>query len=35
MDILGEIKLPKSAETSDLYIKCNEAASINYQENEI
>jgi galactofuranosylgalactofuranosylrhamnosyl-N-acetylglucosaminyl-diphospho-decaprenol beta-1,5/1,6-galactofuranosyltransferase len=32
MYILGEIKLPKSADVSDLYIQCNEAASINYQE---
>ena len=34
MYIVGEIKLPKSADVSDLYIQCNEAASINYQEFE-
>lgn len=34
MHILGGIKLSKSADTSDLYIQCNEAASINYQEND-
>jgi len=32
MNIVGGIKLPKSGDTSDLYIQCNEAASINYQE---
>jgi galactofuranosylgalactofuranosylrhamnosyl-N-acetylglucosaminyl-diphospho-decaprenol beta-1,5/1,6-galactofuranosyltransferase len=32
MYILGEIKLPKSADVSNLYIQCNEAASINYQD---
>jgi galactofuranosylgalactofuranosylrhamnosyl-N-acetylglucosaminyl-diphospho-decaprenol beta-1,5/1,6-galactofuranosyltransferase len=34
MSILTEIKLPKSADISDLYIKCNEAVSINYQEHD-
>jgi galactofuranosylgalactofuranosylrhamnosyl-N-acetylglucosaminyl-diphospho-decaprenol beta-1,5/1,6-galactofuranosyltransferase len=34
MNIVGGIKLPKSAEASDLYIQCNEAASINYQEDD-
>lgn len=34
MHILGGIKLPKSADASDLYIQCNEAASINYQEDD-
>jgi galactofuranosylgalactofuranosylrhamnosyl-N-acetylglucosaminyl-diphospho-decaprenol beta-1,5/1,6-galactofuranosyltransferase len=34
MYILGGIKLPKSADVSDLYIQCNEAASINYQEDD-
>ena len=34
MRILSEIKLPKSADISDLYIKCNEAVSINYQEHD-
>ncbi|KAB8320772.1 glycosyltransferase family 2 protein [Tolypothrix campylonemoides VB511288] len=34
MHIVGGIKLPKSAEVSDLYIQCNEAASINYQEDD-
>jgi galactofuranosylgalactofuranosylrhamnosyl-N-acetylglucosaminyl-diphospho-decaprenol beta-1,5/1,6-galactofuranosyltransferase len=34
MHIVGGIKLPKSADASDLYIKCNEAASINYQEDD-
>ncbi len=32
MYTLGEIKLPKSADVSDLYIQCNEAASVDYQE---
>lgn len=34
MHIVGRIKLPKSADVSDLYIQCNEAASINYQEDD-
>jgi galactofuranosylgalactofuranosylrhamnosyl-N-acetylglucosaminyl-diphospho-decaprenol beta-1,5/1,6-galactofuranosyltransferase len=34
MHIVGGIKLPKSADASDLYIKCNESASINYQEDD-
>ena len=34
MHIVGDIKLPKSADVSDLYIQCNEAASINYQEDD-
>ena len=34
MYIVGGIKLPKSADVSDLYIQCNEAASINYQEDD-
>jgi galactofuranosylgalactofuranosylrhamnosyl-N-acetylglucosaminyl-diphospho-decaprenol beta-1,5/1,6-galactofuranosyltransferase len=34
MHIVGGIKLPKSADVSDLYIQCNEAASINYQEDD-
>ena len=34
MHIVGGINLPKSADASDLYIQCNEAASINYQEDE-
>ena len=34
MHIVGGIKLPKSADASDLYIQCNEAASINYQEDD-
>ncbi len=34
MHILGRIQLPKSPEVSDLYIQCNGAASINYQEDE-
>ena len=34
MHIVGGIKLPKSADASDLYIRCNEAASINYQEDD-
>ena len=34
MHIVGGIKLPKSANTSDLYMQCNEAASINYQEDD-
>lgn len=34
MHILGEIKLPKSADISDLYIQCNEAVYINYQEHD-
>ncbi|MBW4422417.1 MAG: glycosyltransferase family 2 protein [Myxacorys californica WJT36-NPBG1] len=32
MNIVGRIKLPKSVESSALYIQCNEAVSINYQE---
>lgn len=32
MYTLGEIKLPKSADVCDLYIQCNEAASVDYQE---
>lgn len=34
MHIVGGIKLPKSVDVSDLYIQCNEAASINYQEDD-
>ncbi|HAX78371.1 MAG TPA: glycosyl transferase family 2, partial [Cyanobacteria bacterium UBA11372] len=34
MHIVAGIKLPKSADASDLYIQCNEAASINYQEDD-
>ncbi|HEY9691439.1 MAG TPA: glycosyltransferase [Oculatellaceae cyanobacterium] len=34
MNIVGGINLPKSADTSDLYIQCNESASINYQEDD-
>ncbi|MBD1928170.1 glycosyltransferase family 2 protein [Trichocoleus sp. FACHB-90] len=34
MNIVGGINLPKSADTSDLYIQCNEAASLNYQEDD-
>jgi galactofuranosylgalactofuranosylrhamnosyl-N-acetylglucosaminyl-diphospho-decaprenol beta-1,5/1,6-galactofuranosyltransferase len=34
MHIVGGINLPKSADASDLYIQCNEAASINYQEDD-
>ena len=34
MNIVGGIKLPKSADASDLYIQCNEFASINYQEDD-
>ena len=34
MNILAGIKLPKSAESSDVYIRCNESASINYQEDD-
>jgi hypothetical protein len=34
MHIVGGIKLPKSCNVSDLYIQCNEAASINYQEDD-
>ncbi len=34
MNILAGIKLPKSADTSDVYIRCNESASINYQEDD-
>lgn len=34
MHIVGGINLPKSADVSDLYIQCNEAASINYQEDD-
>ncbi|MBW4639435.1 MAG: glycosyltransferase family 2 protein [Gloeocapsa sp. UFS-A4-WI-NPMV-4B04] len=34
MHIVGGIKLPKSADVFDLYIQCNEAASINYQEDD-
>jgi len=30
MHIVGRINLPKSADVSELYIQCNEAASINY-----
>ena len=32
MHIIGRIKLPKSANVSDLYIRCNENAFINYYE---
>lgn len=32
MQILGRIKLPKSADVSDLYVQCNENTSINYYE---
>ncbi|MGV0025564.1 glycosyltransferase family 2 protein [Phormidesmis priestleyi] len=32
MKIVGTIKLPKSADISDLYIQCNEAASIAYHK---
>ena len=34
MNILAGIKLPKSADASDVYIRCNESASINYQEDD-
>jgi len=34
MNIIGGINLPKSADASDLYIQCNESASINYQEDD-
>jgi galactofuranosylgalactofuranosylrhamnosyl-N-acetylglucosaminyl-diphospho-decaprenol beta-1,5/1,6-galactofuranosyltransferase len=34
MHIVGGINLPKSADASDLYIQCNEAVSINYQEDD-
>jgi len=34
MNIVGGISLPKSSDTSDLYIQCNESASINYQEDD-
>ncbi|MCU0547550.1 MAG: glycosyltransferase [Oscillatoriaceae cyanobacterium Prado104] len=34
MNIVGGIKLPKSVEASDLYIQCNESASIDYQESD-
>ena len=34
MNIVGGINLPKSADTSDLYIQCNECASINYQKDD-
>jgi galactofuranosylgalactofuranosylrhamnosyl-N-acetylglucosaminyl-diphospho-decaprenol beta-1,5/1,6-galactofuranosyltransferase len=34
MNIVGGINLPKSADASDLYIQCNEAASINYQKDD-
>ena len=34
MHIVGGISLPKSGEASDLYIQCNEFASINYQEDD-
>ncbi|GET40117.1 glycosyltransferase family 2 protein [Microseira wollei] len=34
MHIVAGIKLPKSADASDLYIQCNEAASINYQSDD-
>ncbi len=34
MHIVAGIKLPKSADASDLYIQRNEAASINYQEDD-
>lgn len=34
MTIVSGINIPKSAEASDLYIQCNESASINYQEDE-
>ncbi|MEG3955584.1 glycosyltransferase [Microcoleus sp. herbarium2] len=34
MNIVSGINLPKSADASDLYIQCNESASINYQEDE-
>ncbi|MEG3849173.1 glycosyltransferase family 2 protein [Microcoleus sp. herbarium19] len=34
MNIVGGIKLPKSVATSALYVQCNEAASINYQEDD-
>jgi len=34
MHIVGGIKLPKSADVSDLYIQCNKSASINYQEDD-
>jgi galactofuranosylgalactofuranosylrhamnosyl-N-acetylglucosaminyl-diphospho-decaprenol beta-1,5/1,6-galactofuranosyltransferase len=34
MNIVAEIKLPKSADTSDLYMRCNDGASIDYQEDE-
>jgi len=32
MTVVGGIKLPKSADISDLYLQCNEAASIKYSE---
>src|SRR4028119_981978 len=34
MNIVSGINLPKSADASDLYIQCNESASINYQEDD-
>lgn len=34
MHILSNIKLPESAETSGLYVQCNEGASINYHEEQ-
>ena len=34
MNIVSGINIPKSADASDLYIQCNESASINYQEDE-
>ncbi|BAS59610.1 family 2 glycosyl transferase [Leptolyngbya boryana NIES-2135] len=33
MNIVGRVKLPKSSDISDLYIRCNEAASLDVQEN--
>ena len=34
INIVSGINLPKLAYSSDLYIQCNESASINYQEDE-
>lgn len=32
MHIVGRITLPKSHEVSSLYVKCNEAVSINFND---